>query len=49
MMLKNQQKPLSIKKQIENLKDIGLIVENEPLAAPFLMMYHIFDLLKHIA
>ncbi len=46
MMLKNQQKPLSIKKQIENLKDIGLIVENEPLAASFLNDVSYFRFIK---
>ena len=46
MMLKNQQKPLSIKKQIENIKDIGLIVENEPLAASFLNNVSYFRFIK---
>lgn len=46
MELKDQQEPLSIADQIENLKEIGLIIEDEDMAASFLNDVSYFRFVK---
>ena len=46
MELKNQQEPLSVSDQINNLKEIGLIIEDETMAASFLNDVSYFRLIK---
>ena len=46
MELKNQQEPLSVSDQIKNLKEIGLSIEDETMAASFLNDVSYFRLIK---
>ena len=46
MKQKKHQPPLSIKQQIENLKTLGLIIEDETLAATFLNDVSYFRFIK---
>lgn len=41
--LKKHQPSMTIDEQISNLKEIGLIFEDEEYARKILMIFHIFD------
>lgn len=48
MELRKQQEPLSVQQQIENLKTLNLIIEDENLAARFLNDVSYFRFIKGI-